>query len=64
MPETSVGIRSLVGEELVERPARTRDETESSNRARADCKRRKSKRNRLLKTKMQTGEQTAAALSC
>jgi hypothetical protein len=57
----SVGARSFVGEGQAARPVLTRDEAESSNRARADHKQRKLETDRLLKSKMQTGEQTAAA---
>jgi len=59
-----IGARSFVGDEQVERPVLTRDETESSNRAKASYKQRKLKCDWWLKSKMQTGEQTAAASGC
>jgi len=60
-PETLVGIRSPVGEDQVERFVLTRGETESSNRTRAGRKQRKLESGWLLRSKMQTGERTAAA---
>ncbi|PYY14377.1 MAG: hypothetical protein DMG60_20225 [Acidobacteria bacterium] len=57
----SVGARSFVGEEQAVRSVLTRDGAESSNRTRAGRKQRKLESGRLLKSKMQTGKQTAAA---
>jgi hypothetical protein len=56
--ETSVETRSFVEKETIARSFPTRDEAESFNRARADHKQRKLERDRLLKSRMQTGELT------
>ncbi|PYX95822.1 MAG: hypothetical protein DMG64_18550 [Acidobacteria bacterium] len=57
----SVEARSFVGEEQAVRSVLTRDGAESFNRARTGRKQRKLESDRLLKSKMQMGQQTAAA---